>query len=412
MTQAAALKAGSLSAGRNPGADHVALRESAGGRSGLRLLAVSPHLQSFVRDQLDTFLPEAERVEAMVLRPNLSLFDRHRTSVIGRGRDLAIARSVYRSPLLSVRWPRPAYRYCRAVSEIRRAIQKMRATIIHAHFLYPAGVTAAKAARDLRVPCVATGHGFDVYNLPFRNQAWRDEILACARACAAIVAVSKANADCLVQIGVPESSIRVIPNGYDPSIFHPGDRAEARSRLGLPIDGKILLSVGHLVSVKGFDMILSAVSKVSNPVWLVIAGRGPQYRALVSLAEKLGLRGRVRFVGEIPHTLVAEYIRAADVLVIGSRSEGNPTVLVEALGCGRPVVATRVGGIPEVLTSETGILTTPGDIQGLAEGVEQALTRPWSQESLLTTAAQYQWQRLGKRVLNVYTEAMETGAAT
>lgn len=408
----AALKPSLPSAGSNLGADGGALGESASVRPGMRLLVVSPHLQTFVRDQLGTFLLAAERVEAIVLRASPSLFDRHRTSVIGRGRDLSIARTVYRSPFLSVRLPRPVYRYCRVVSEIRRVIQKMRATIVHAHFLYPAGVTAAKAATDLRVPCVATGHGFDVYNLPFRNQAWQAEILACARTCAAVVTVSRANADRLMQIGVPESSIRVIPNGYDPSIFHPGDRFEARRRLGLPIDGKLVLSIGHLVSVKGFDMILTAVSKLSNPVWLVIAGRGPQYHALLSLAQKLGLDGRVWFVGEIPHMLVAEFLRAADLLVIGSRSEGNPTVLVEAIGCGRPVVATRVGGIPEVLTSETGILTTPGDTQGLADGIEQALTRRWSQESILTIAAQYQWPRLGKRLLNVYAEAMDAGALT
>ncbi len=377
----------------------------------IRLLAVAPHLQSFVRDQIDAMLPRAERIEAIVLRPNFASVDRQRTSVIGRGRDLPIARTLYRSPFLSVRWPRPAYRLCNAGAEIRRAIQRMRATIVHAHFLYPAGVTAAKVARDLRVPCVATGHGFDVYNLPFRSRAWRDEILACIRSCAAVITVSRANAECLMEIGVPESSIRVIPNGYDPRIFHPGDRTEARQRLGLPLDGRILLSVGHLVPVKGFDAVLSAASKVSGAIRLVIAGRGPQFRALVALAEKLGLRDRVAFLGEIPHALVAEYMRAADMLVIGSHQEGNPTVLVEALGCGRPVVATRVGGIPEIITSDIGVMTAPGDSQALAAGIEHALSRSWSEDLLISAAGLYAWPQLGARLLHVYEEALDRGCA-
>ena len=375
----------------------------------LKLLVVSPHLEAFVRDQLESLLPLVGDAEVILLRPRWAIRDPQRTSVIAEGRTLAVPRRTVRSPLLSTRTPVPLAAWSRAVSIVRRTLREGRFDLVHAHFLYPSGAVAASAARTEHVPCVVTGHGFDVYTLPFRNRRWRRAVVDPLHDCAAVVTVSQRNASLLRQLGVRARAIHVIPNGYDPTLFHSGPRREAREHLGIDDGVTVVLSVGHLVPVKGFDLALRAVARMPRAVRFVLVGRGPERARLVRLARDLGMADRVSFAGELSHAVIADYVRAADVVLISSRSEGNPTILFEALGCGRPVVATRVGGIPEILDAGSGILVPPGDATAMAGALDTALRNDWSSETIAARATLWTWPRLARDLAQVYNEAISAG---
>jgi len=374
----------------------------------VRALVVAPHLSSFIRDQVAA-LPADVETEALVLRPRWAPFDPVTRGRMGEGRELGIPRTIHRSLFLATRWWRPMLDWSRAVGRARRILHEGRFDLVHAHFLYPAGAVMAAAAAAEHVPLVITGHGFDVYRLPLRGGAWRETLVAAMRRSAAVITVSRRNASILEGLGIPD--VQVIPNGFDPSVFSPGSREEARARLGLPGDLPLLVSVGYLVPIKGLDIVLRGVAQLGSPARLVLVGTGPLRRSLEALARRLGIAERVRFAGEVPHLRVADYLRAADLCVLGSLDEGNPAVLVESLGCGTPVVATRVGGIPEVLGGEQGILVRPGDVASLREGLERALAGTWSRDGIAASASPFAWPELARRIHAVYRQVLERRTA-
>ena len=368
----------------------------------VRVLVVTPHLQVFVRDQVAQLQPRVHHMAALVVRPRPGFLDPLRSSRYGLDRGLDLPAETYRSLLLSTRWPLPLDRLAGAGSVLGRLLDRGSFDLVHAHFLYPPGAVAARATRARRTPLVVTGHGFDVYRLPHRNARWGRRIREVLSASSAVITVSEANARLLGELGAPVAKIHVIPNGFDPALFHPGPSAAARASLGLPVEAPLLLAVGQLVPIKGYEVLLQAVGRLPSATQLVILGRGKGMASLQRLAARLGLAGRVHFRGEVPHAAVGEYMRAADLFVHSSRMEGNPAVLVEALGCGRPAVATRVGGIPDILSDRLGVLTEPDDPARLAGAVQEALGRRWDPERIASTASRWAWPRLADDILAVY----------
>jgi glycosyltransferase involved in cell wall biosynthesis len=246
------------------------------------------------------------------------------------------------------------------------------AAVLDAHYFYPDGVAAAWIGERLRIPVVITARGSDV-NVVARHAVPRRLILWAARRAAAIVTVSESLRAELIRLGVPEHRIRTLRNGVDLEKFSPGDQAASRSSLGL--SRLTLLSVGRLVGGKGHSLVVEALRAL--PAWdLVIAGDGPQRAGIEELAAKWGLGGRVRLTGALTHASLIDYYRAADVLVLASASEGMPNVVLEAMACGTPVVASAVGGIPEILAPGIGRIVserTPAAIAAAIRELEVAL---------------------------------------
>jgi glycosyltransferase involved in cell wall biosynthesis len=180
--------------------------------------------------------------------------------------------------------------------------------------------------------------------------------------------VSQALKDSLVALGVSTGKITVLRNGVDLDRFGPRDCSALRAGLGL--HGPVWLTVGNLVELKGVNIAIEALAQVADAT-LLIAGEGPQGHELRQLAERLGLGSRVRFLGAIPHAELCNYYNVADALVHPSSREGMPNAVLEAIACGTPVVATPVGGIPELITSpEAGEL--------MRERSPEALVQAWS----------------------------------
>jgi teichuronic acid biosynthesis glycosyltransferase TuaC len=260
--------------------------------------------------------------------------------------------------------------------------------VVLGSWAFPDGVAAVTMGRLLGVPAVVKLHGSDLNVLtelpPVRRLLQR----ALPRA-DRVVAVSRGLAEKARALGVLPERIALVPNGVDRQLFQPGDRAAARRELGLDIaDRPLVLYVGRLEQAKGIDDLLAAFATVAaarrEPV-LALVGDGSDAGRCRNAAA--ALPGRVLVPGPLPLPEVAHWMAACDLLVLPSWNEGTPNVILEALASGRRVVATRVGGIPDVITSPAlGELVPPRDPKALAAALLAALAEPYDPAALSVSA--------------------------
>lgn len=275
-----------------------------------------------------------------------------------------------------------------AAGVVKRCAQAFGAPVLDAHYFYPDGVAAAQLAARFDLPLVITARGSDVNLLP-QFPAVRRRMLWAAGQASALVAVSQALAERMVQLGMDESKIHVLRNGVDLEVFELRDRRAEREALGL--EGPLLLSVGNLFRLKGHDLVIDALKDLPQAS-LVIAGSGPELGALRERAEAQGVGKRVHFVGSVPQSELVRYYNAADMLVLASSREGMANVLLEALACGTPAVVTPVGGNPEVISSPAaGIVLPDRSAEAIARGVEALLRAPPSRMQTRRYAESFAW---------------------
>jgi len=288
--------------------------------------------------------------------------------------------------------------------------------VVHAHMLVPDGWVAARVGAELGVATVATAHRADVLDLPARSAAMGAHVGDAVNALDQVVTVSRAIREAAERLGRPRREVRVVPNGADTRVFFPRDRAEARSRLGLPADERIVTYVGKLVPRKGVDTLVDAMGLLTRrpggaPL-LVAAGIGELRDDLEARARALGVAGRVRFVGKVGHDDVPWWMAAGDVFALPSLSEGLPTVVCEAMAVGRPVVATAVDGTPEIVDEdETGYLVPPREPAALAEALARVLEDPGLAARLGARAHEraledYTWAANARRMAAIYAEVV------
>lgn len=257
-----------------------------------------------------------------------------------------------------------------------------RADVVLATWAYPDGCAAALAARALGKPCVVKVHGSDV-NVVLAKPAPRAIAAGALAHADAVVAVSRPLAEEVVRIGVRRERVHVVANGVDTATFRPRDRADARRALGVDPEARVILYVGRLEPRKGTEDLMAAFERVRERVpeaLLVLVGDGVSAPAARAHALRWGTRGRV--LGALPHEDVAEWMAACDVLTLPSWAEGTPNVVLEALASGRPVVATSVGGIPDVVDARAGILVPPRDARALADALVSALYASWDENEV------------------------------
>jgi glycosyltransferase involved in cell wall biosynthesis len=271
--------------------------------------------------------------------------------------------------------------------------------LIDSHYFYPDGVAAALLARHFGRPFVVTARGSDVnviagYRLPRRMMLW-----AASRA-ARVVTVSRALKDSLTSLGIPPRQVEVMRNGVDLATFHPGDRAAQRRALAL--DGPALVSVGSLLEFKGHGLVIESLARLPG-VNLLIVGDGPERAALEALARRAGVADRVRFLGRVAHESLAAIYGAADALVLASAREGWPNVLLEAMACGTPSIATRVGGTPEIVTAKaSGRLLPARSPEAIAAAVTELLAAPPDRAATRAYAERFGWDETTNRQLELF----------
>jgi glycosyltransferase involved in cell wall biosynthesis len=317
------------------------------------------------------------------------------------GLAVAHPRTLYVPRLAHGAWG-PLYAASIAPAVLR---ERGRVDVVLGSWAYPDGFAAVIAAQLLRVPCVVKLHGSDINVIaklpgPRRLTAW-----ALPRA-ARVVAVSRALADEVVALGVRRERVAIVMNGVDGELFQPADRAAARAELGLPA-GPLALYVGNLKADKGVLDLARAWASVPRGT-LAIVGGGPARAELEAAVAPLG--GRVVLAGPQPLAAVPRWMAACDALVLPSHAEGTPNVVLEALACGRRVVATAVGGVPDLLPQPAlGELMPPRDPPALAAAIQRALATDYDPAVIAQLGARGGWDASAAALLAVLEAAARGG---
>jgi glycosyltransferase involved in cell wall biosynthesis len=210
--------------------------------------------------------------------------------------------------------------------------------------------------------------------------------------------VSQSLANLAARLGARAERVRVIPNGIDGELFHPGSKREARQALGLPEGGLLLVPVGALTERKSHHRVIqvlpSLLTMYADLLLVVVGGasaEGGTGRALRSLTRELDLSHHVRLVDTRPHGLIPTWLRAANIFCLATENEGRPNAVIEALACGLPVVTSDVGGNAEIVTPEQdGLLVPFGDPSALLEALRHAMEMPWDHDAISRRARTWQ----------------------
>jgi glycosyltransferase involved in cell wall biosynthesis len=362
--------------------------------------SVSPNHGIFVETRLRHLLRTAQ-IEARVVAPVPWFPLRHRVFK----RYASLARTPREEVLHGIQVSHPRYAlipkfgmssaaFSLALSSLAtiRSIQRegFDFDVIDAHYYYPDGVAAALIARHLGKPLVITARGSDLNVLP-QYLVPRKLIHWAGQQAHYSISVCQSLQDQLSLLGVPHERLAVLRNGVDLELFVPIDRRAARAHLGLS-DRLTFVSVGNLVELKGHELVIGALAQFFPEAQLLIIGDGELRGHLQRVAEDLGVAERVLFVGAIAQRELKNYFSAADALVLASRTEGWPNVLLESMACGTPVVATRRGGIPEIVTApEAGVLVNDRSVQAIAHGLTRLLDSYPKRQATRRYAERFSW---------------------
>jgi teichuronic acid biosynthesis glycosyltransferase TuaC len=302
-----------------------------------------------------------------------------------------------------------------ALPTLRRLKRERRLDILDAHFGYPDGYAATLLGRWLDVPVTITMRGTEWRHA--RVPSLRRKLVRALSAATRVFSVSESLRQVALSMGIAPERVRVVGNGVDLARFAPIDQADARRRLGIAPQAKVLISVGGLVERKGFHRVLDCLPELRKAypdlVYLIIGGASPEgdwSARLEAQRRRLGLDQCVRFLGALPATELAIPLSAADVFVLATANEGWANVFLEAMACGLPVVTTDVGGNAEVVCSPVlGTIIPAGDAAGLGAQIGIALERAWDRAAIRRYAEQNSWD---SRVAVLIDEFRALGAFT
>lgn len=282
--------------------------------------------------------------------------------------------------------------------------------IVLAYWVYPDGYGALRVARRLGVPCVVGALGSDIHVRSGFNAFMTRQTIAGADA---LLTVSEAMRQTAIgTFGAKPEKVHTIVNGFNTSVFHLRDRLQMRQKLGMQADEQSVIYVGRFVEAKGMRELVTAFTRLraERPLCrLNLVGDGVMKEELAALVQSEGLGDSVRMPGGLQPEQVAEWISASDVLTLPSWSEGYPNVVVEGAACGRPVVATDVGGTREILDASNGILIPPKDPQALQTALAQALDVAWDHAAIAARMSRT-WHDVARETLQVCEQVLRPTA--
>jgi glycosyltransferase involved in cell wall biosynthesis len=285
---------------------------------------------------------------------------------------------------------------------LANAVTKARAfepDVVYAHYLVPAGAVAAVAASVARAPLVLTAHGTDVRNIGMIRGVAAATRFAVKRASTVIAVSDYLRRKLVARIPEADGRVRVIDSGVDLERFRGRDAAEARRGVGWNDEPPFFLCVGALNEQKNVRRLADAFAGLGRGS-LAFIGEGP-------LRPELEHRPRVRVVGRMPHERVADWIAACDVLCQPSLAEPFGQAILEATASERSVVATRIGGPPEFVTDEAGVLVDPMSTESIEIGLRVALELPSPNRAARAAAADHDVRRQVERVAGVLEAAAQ-----
>jgi|SRR5580704_2732856 teichuronic acid biosynthesis glycosyltransferase TuaC len=298
-----------------------------------------------------------------------------------------------------------------SVPLVRQLHEQLKFDCIDAHYVYPDGFAALLLGRRLGIPVIVSARGTDITLFPSFRRI-KPKIQWTLEHAAGAIGVCEALKNSMLELGSPAESTRAIGNGVDPARFAPVDRRAARRKLDISEDAEVAVVVGNLVPVKGHQLLIAAIARLVDrhpKIKLYIVGEGSLRANLEMQAVQEGLQERIVFVGRKPNEELKDWYSAADVSCLASSREGWANVLLESLACGTPVVATRVWGAPEVITSpELGILVEQ-TVESISEGLDAALRKEWNREALVRYAALRTWDVVAEEVEDFFGDRVGAG---
>lgn len=295
---------------------------------------------------------------------------------------------------------------------VKRLVRRHRLNLLDVHFGYPDGFAGTLLGRWLRLPVVITLRGKEERQARSAvGSALKRAVLAADR----LITVSDALREVALRFGADERRVTVIGNGIDLSKFHPLSKEDARRELGLRAGAKVLVSVGTLVERKGFHRVIECMPALLERFhelhFLIVGGAGPEgdcSERLRAQVVSLGLGERVHFLGAYEPERLKVPLSAADVFVLATSYEGWANVFLEAMACGLPVVSTKVGGNPQVVSrDELGTLVELGNRKELTNAISEALERSWDRCAILEYARASAWDRRIPQLVEIHRETLK-----
>ena len=307
----------------------------------------------------------------------------------------------YQMPHPIFGWYSYLFLYWQMQSELNRLISEIKPEIIISSWL-PSCVIACMLGKRFGIPIIVIAEGSDINYLPSEYRGWPFARNILNKYAAVLVFVSDILRGQAIKRGLINKKMTVINNGVDAVIFSLKEKKKATNH-------KKILFVGNLAPVKGIQFLPETlsllISKYKQPVQLTIVGDGPLKKKIFKEFQELGLGSLVEFVDPMPQKNLAIYYQQADLLCLPSLSEGFGCVILEAMACGTPVVASRVVGVGEIIDSISGLLVEPGNPQRLAEALEIALEREWNPISIRERVIEkLTWDHIGKEFINLIQE--------
>lgn len=282
--------------------------------------------------------------------------------------------------------------------------------ILDAHFIWPDGVGVALLAQKVKIPYVITLRGKLYECLKSANQTRQ-----CSQAlqgAQAIISVSSRMGTEAIRLGADPQRVVIIPNGVDLEHFQVRDQQECRQKLNLPRTGRLLVTVAHLGQRKGHHEVIEALATLPADVHLVIVGgaaQGGSREQLLEVARTHGVAERLILPGRQAYELIPYFYAAADVSVLASYREGCPNAVLESLACGRPVVATDVGAVPDILPlPQCGRMVPPQQVAPLQQALQEVLETQWDAQALRIASGVRSWEQVAKEVMGVFQKVLNS----
>jgi glycosyltransferase involved in cell wall biosynthesis len=274
--------------------------------------------------------------------------------------------------------------------------------LIFSFFLYPDGYAALKIGKALGVPVVAMGIGSDIHSIGDRISAMHTRTVL--RGIHFLVTVSSDLRNKALGMGATAEKSRAVVNGCDLAVFHPRDRLQARKKLEIDFDAEAVVYIGRMDVRKGLRELVQAAASLRTQrsrLHVYLVGEGPDRPEIEGAIQASDAAGYIHMLPGCAFDDVALWMAAADLVTLPSYMEGCPNVVLEALACGRPVVATHVGGIPEILSAECGRLVAPRDAASLATALAEVLDLTWDAAQISAHGSR-SWSMVAAELMDIF----------
>ncbi len=294
-----------------------------------------------------------------------------------------------------------------ASKQLLQYLEKKQITfdVILSHFIIPYGYLGNKISKFKNSKSILIGHGFDIYSFPFKNILYKKIIKNILKNCNKIITVSNYNLKFLNKLGFKNKSV-VIPNGFDSNLFKPLNKNKCKKKLNIPLDKKIILTIGNLVEVKNQKTIILAINelvKTRKEVICYIVGEGILRKKLQNQIEILNLEKYVKLIGRKPHNEIPTWINSADIFILPSYSESFGVVTIESFACGIPVISTINGGSEEIITKDAFgfIVKNANNYKEFSNLINTALNKKWNAKTIINYSKKYNWNKIVKDINHI-----------